>query len=259
MTSDAPREHNQWVRRCSVYVGVWRWSHWWSYLTTTGPCWVALTPLVTTSPQTDDDMKAAKLGGPGPNAVFSPSSEQRNHFSHPSFGPRLYKSEASALTESIRTHSPALIWWACWVEWVQRKQWQPKCIQTFSSFCCFSSSHSKSQHARGSRCVSSCIDLILFFFWVILVAGGLIITYPLSFMTLDQHSPLLDYTTHLSLSGLVGTVQLMLVLILISFNITVPISALVNYKAIFLILKPLMNGGWVWINRSRSLEHFIID
>ena len=79
------------------------------------------------------------------------------------------------------------------------------------------------------------------FFWVILVAGGLIITYPLSFMTLDQHSPLLDYTTHLSLSGLVGTVQLMLVLILISFNITVPISALVNYKAIFLILKPLMN------------------
>lgn len=124
-------------------------------------------------------------------------------------GPRLYKSEASALTESIRTHSPALIWWACWVELAQRKQWQPKCIQTFSSFCRFSSSHSKSQHARGSRCVSSCIDLILLHFesswWPVTTFN--VFTYPLSFTALDQHSPLLDYTTHLSLSGLVGTVH----------------------------------------------------
>lgn len=164
---------------------------------------------------------------------------------------QLYKSEASALTESIRTHSPALIWWACWVEcWflAQRKQRQPKCIQTFSSFCRFSSSHSKSQHARGSRCVSSCIDLILLFcsrpfgWWIYLF------TYPLASRLWISIAP---FWIIQHICRFPGWLELyshyVCVCDLALSRITVPISALVNYqKTIFLILKPLMNGGWVW-------------
>merc|ERR1712147_2464 len=48
---------------------------------------------------------------------------------------------------------------------------------------------------------------------------------------LGQHSPF-NYTTHLSLSGLVGTV-LICCIDLAGFHNTVPISALVNYKCYF--------------------------
>ena len=70
-------------------------------------------------------------------------------------------------------------------------------------------------------------------FVVVLLAGELV-HLPTSFTALDQHSPLLDYTTHLSLSGLVGTVQsYVCVCDLALSRITVPISALVNYQKLF--------------------------
>jgi len=122
-------------------------------------------------------------------------------------GPRLYKSEASALTESIRTHSPALIWWACWVECELRGNSGNQNVYKPSPPSVAFPRATQKANTLGVLDVFLHASTWSSFFWVILVAGGLIITYPLSFMTLDQHSPLLDYTTHLSLSGLVGTVQ----------------------------------------------------